>query len=224
MKSISRITVVVGGLGALAIVVVLAGLLLVIQPQRAKADATGAKIAAAQRELASLHAGGTTHIPSIRAAELFQLSRAMPDGSDVPGIVLNLAQLADSSSVSLVSVKPSTPATLTNGATALPLSVTVDGNWSGVTRFLHNVRLQVRVRGSGLNVTGRLFDIDSIQLQPGAQGKGMEAVLSINAFSYGKPVPPAASPTTTSTTTTTTTTTTPASASEQAAGTTGTGS
>lgn len=224
MKRPDTVKLVAGGLAALGAVVALAGLLVVVQPQRAKAHSLDAQIGKAQLELASLHGGGTKS-PTIRAAELFQLSRAMPDHIDMPGILLDLARLAEASSVTLVAVRPSTPAALADGSMAVPLSVTVNGSWAGVSRFLRNVRLQVQEKGARLAVAGRLFDIDSIQLDPGQKGDGLEAVLSLSAFVYGKPVAPAPAPTTTgSTTTTTSTTTTPSSGAQQAAGSAGAGS
>jgi Tfp pilus assembly protein PilO len=191
-----------------------------VQPQRKKAASLNEQIANAQAELAGLQSGGTKR-PTIRAAELFQLARAMPDTPDVAGMLLDLSRLADQSRVELVSVQPSTPAALADGSTAVPLRVTVDGSWTTITDFLGAMRRQVQVHGGKLSVGGRLFDVDSVQVaQSQDKKRAIEAQLTVNAFVYGASgVPGAATPTST----TTTTTTTSSSESQQAAGATPTG-
>jgi Tfp pilus assembly protein PilO len=207
-------------LGALAAVVALAGVLLVVQPQRAKISKLDAEIGTNQAELAGLSAGGTKR-PSIRAAELFQLSRAMPDTPDVPGMLLDLARLADQSGVKLVSVQPSTPTVLSDGSTALPLNVIVQGSWSTITNFLRNTRQQVQMHGTNVTVGGRLFTVDSVQIsapQTKQSGSAIQGQLILNAFVYGTASVPAATSGTSTTSTSTTTTTTSSSGSQQAAG------
>jgi Tfp pilus assembly protein PilO len=183
----SRLAVV--GLAALAVVVALAGFLLAVKPQRSHARTLDGEIASAQLRLVSLHAA-PAHAPDLHEADLFQLARAMPDDADVAGILLDLSRVAGASKTTLVAVKPSTTVALPDGSTAVPLSITVDGTWARISRFLHVLRQQVRVHGSRLVVHGRAFDVDQIQLQSG-KGAALEAVLTLSAFAYGTATTPA---------------------------------
>jgi hypothetical protein len=180
------------GLGVLAIVTAAAGLLLAVLPQRS-------------------HAG---RLDAIRAAQLFQLARAMPDNSDMPSIVNDLARAADLSSVTIVSISQQPQVAQPDGAMALPMQVTVSGGWNGMAAFLRTLRGDVQAGTQRLLVNGRLFTIDNVDLTAGGAsttGNAPEvtAILRLNAFSYG-----VATTQTTSTgpSTTTTTTTTPGSA------------
>jgi hypothetical protein len=220
VKSLDRAMLVVVALGVLAALIAAAGFVLAVEPQRSKAASVQHQIAAAEVQLTSLHAGGP-HGPSIRAAQLYQLAQAMPDEPDLPGVLLDLGRQADTSRVALVGITPLTTATLSDGSTAIPLTVTVNGSWAGITAFLRAMRDQVQVHGKRLSVTGRIFDVDKVQIQsgqtggtPGAPNAGqIQAILTMNAFAYGAPGSGAASTTGTTTTgTTTTTTTTPSSA------------
>ncbi len=183
------------------------GFLLLIQPQRHHAQALVGQIADAQAQLASLRqsAAGT---PVVGASEVFQLAQAMPANDDVAGILLNLSRLARASKLKLVAVRPAPRVTLATGAAAVPISVTLDGSWRGVSSFLRAARQQVALRGTGLAVRGRLFDVDSIQVTASSPPNELEAVLALSAFDYGAPPSPSATAGAGDGSTTTTTTTT----------------
>lgn len=220
-KDLNTTVVTIGGLGVLALVVALAGFLLVVRPQFSKSAKLDDQIASAQLELAGMRTGSAKK-PDIKAADLFQLARAMPDTPDMPGLLLELSHLANASSVELAGLQPGPAAALTDGATAIPLQLTVQGSWSNVTTFLRNLRDNVRARAGRLAVAGRLFDVDSVQITPATAGPAsdIQAVLAVNAFQYG--VASAAPPS--STTTTTTSSSSSSSSSQKAAGPTGGGS
>jgi hypothetical protein len=217
-------TLAVAGFALLALVVAGAGFLLMVQPQRSKARSVGKQIAAAQAQLESLHSGSGPP-PAIRAADLFRLAHAMPGVDDMAGVVLDLSQLAANSKLKLVSIRPSPRVALADGSSALPISVTVDGNWKGLSAFLKTVRRRVELAGrNSLAVTGRLYDIDNVQVQSAPTPNELEAVLTMDAFDYGAPPSPtatagAANGSTSAGATTTTTTTTSGSGAPQAAGT-----
>ncbi len=198
----------------LAIAVGGGGYLMLVKKERERAHALVGQIADANSQLASLResAHGT---PVVGASEVFQLAQAMPTNDDVAGILLDLSRLAKASKLKLVAVRPSPRVTLTDGASAVPLSITLDGTWSGLSSFLRATRGQVAVHGAGLTVTGRLFDVDSVTVTSATQTSQteIEATLTLNAFDYGAaPSPSATAGTTAGNTTTTTTPTTTASA------------
>lgn len=199
----------------LAVVVGLAGLLLAVLPQRSKTHQIDGQIAALQTKLATLHAS-SSRAPALRAADLFQLARAMPDSTDMPSVVLDLARAAGQSKVTLTSITPSAPLVQTDGSSAVPIHVVVDGKWAGIASFLRTLRLEVRATGEKLSVDGRLFVVDNVQLSTTGTD-AVEATLNVNAFSYGVAPPPVD----TSTTGTTPTTQSSPSGGVQAAGTTG---
>lgn len=203
------------GLVALGLLVGVLGLFTAVLPQQSKAKQLDAQLVAAQAKLVSVHGARG---PVIRAADLFQLARAMPDQEDMPGILVNIARVAQAAGVTVSAVQPGAAVAQTDGATAIPLKVSVNGSWSGVTAFLHGLRTQVQVRKNGarLKTTGRLFVIDSVQLA-GASGTPapgdvstaeVNANLELSAFTYGIALPP---PAVTTTGTTTTTSSPPAS-------------
>lgn len=227
MKAKRQQLFVVVGLVALGVVVAVAGLLLAVLPQRAKAHSLDAEIAQTQSKLVTLRSQ-THRGPVIKAAQLFQLARAMPDSTDMPGLIVDLSRAAADANVSLVSVGPQQAVVQPDGASGFPMRVSISGSWNGIADFLHALRSNVRVNGGGkLFVDGRLFTVDSVQLAPNATAVGapgvatgpkgeLTASLSVNAFSYGLPAP-----TTAATTDSTGTTTTTTSGSVSAAGSTG---
>lgn len=226
IKALDRAKLTLGGLGLVAVIVGLAGFMLVVQPQRSKISSLNGQISSQQLELANLHTRSHNGKPDLQAAELFQLSRAMPDTVDQAGIVLTLAQLAERAGVKLASIQPSTIVTLSDGAQAIPITVVVDGKWNSVSAFLADIRNQVRTKGKLFTVAGRLFDIDTIQVGNSQSHAGsstatpsaalIQVQLGLNAFAYGIPPAPAAPSSTTTTSTTPST-----SSSQQAAGATG---
>ncbi|HVW89088.1 MAG TPA: type 4a pilus biogenesis protein PilO [Gaiellaceae bacterium] len=213
MKRRERILVV--AIAVLAIVVLGAGGFFVVLPQRSQTHTLDGKIAEAQAQLLALHRSGTRGVPTVDAVSVYDLTRAMPDSDDMPDALVELARLASASKATLAGVRPAAATVLSNGSSALPIQLTVNGSWQAVSGFLARLRNEVEPDGSTWRVHGRLFEIDTVQLTP--EGDGLQALLGISAFDYGTP---AAHPTTT----TTTTTTTPAPSSEQAAGLPGEGS
>jgi Tfp pilus assembly protein PilO len=225
------------GLVALGVVVAVAGVLLAVLPQRSHVRKLDAQIATAQTKLATLRAE-SHHGPLIRAAQLYQLARAMPNNTDMPGLILDLSRAAQDSRVTLLSVGPGQAIVQPDGSSGLPLKVTISGSWNDITAFLHALRSNVRVNGGKLSVDGRMFTVDNVGLAPNAATAGapapgtsgtpgvatgpkgeLTATLSVNAFSYG--VPPLPTVTTTTNGTTTTSTTPSSSGSVSAAGSTG---
>jgi Tfp pilus assembly protein PilO len=224
VRSVSQQTIAVVAFGVLAVLVAAIGFLAVVHPQQTKARTLDTKIANAQTQYVAMHEQGHEK-PDLRTAELFQLSRAMPESDDMPGILVDLSRLSGVSSVTLTAVQPSPRIALPDGSSALPIRVTVNGTWTQVAGFIRRLNAQVRTGDHKLSVAGRLFDIDTIQITSGASGSAsqIEAVLTMSAFDYGAPPSPTAA-LGSAASSTTTTTTTPTSSSQQAAGAPGAGS
>ena len=146
--------------------------------------------------------------PPVHANDIFQMTKAMPNSDDWPGILIAVTKLADESKVKLTSIQPGhdTPAA---GWTAVPLTVNVSGSYASVTRFLQKIKHTVVVTPTKLDVNSRLFVANGVVLTT-PDGKSVGATITMSAFDYtpAAPAPPPAPTGTTSTGTTATTTTT----------------
>jgi hypothetical protein len=205
-SSLSKEKVALIAVPALGLILGLLGYLVLVSPQKSKAAHLATQLDAARTQVVTAKARPKPVVPSAHAADIFRLTKAMPDSSDFSGVLLELARVARESSVSLQSVKPSPAVPMTQGYGALPLDVTVDGTFGHVSGFLQRLRQAVSIDRRGrLHVTGRLIVADQVGLTS-SDGRTVQATLSMNAFVYGLTPPPA--PTTTDATDTTQTTTT----------------
>ncbi len=200
---------------AIAVVVPLllaaAGWFLVVSPQRARAGDLDGEIAAVEKRLAdhrlaTLRAGS---VPKIEVADLFRLSKAMPDRADMSGVLLELNRIAADTGITFESISPQTAVPI-SGYQAVPIQLTFKGNFYNLSDFLYRLRTLVHVSDGRLAATGRLFAIDTLDFAESQEGfPRITATLVVDAFVYGTGAPATATPTTTSTTTTTTTPTPP---------------
>jgi type II secretory pathway pseudopilin PulG len=206
----------------------LGGWFMLIGPQRSKATELDTQIADANNAISAARALTleAKKGAQIRVADLFRLTKAMPDQTDMPGILLQLTQVAEDSGISFEQITPSTTATPVSGYLAIPITVEFRGNFYDLSDFLYRLRNLVDVRRGALDATGRLFAIDSIEFAEAPPPPGfpeISAHLVIDAFVFGTgtapTVPgPTGAPTTGATgttgptgpTTTAPTTTTPA--------------
>jgi hypothetical protein len=181
----------------LALAVAGGGYLLAVAPQRSQATALESDLAPAQVRLATLERE-RAHPASLHAADLFRLAKAMPAGSDVPGILVELGAAARASSVTLVSVTPGAAAAGPQGSTAIPLSLVLRGRYAGVSGFLRRLRGAVALHAGRPVVGGRLFLVDQVQLTAGT-GREVNGTLDLKALAYGTAAPAPAATTTTTT-------------------------
>jgi Tfp pilus assembly protein PilO len=206
-----------------ALVAGVAGWFLLVSPKRADAkrlqgeiDATQAQIAA--YHAASLQAKGRT---PVNVADLFRLSKAMPDRADMSGVLLQLNQIAADTGITFQSISPQTSVPI-SGYQAMPIQLTFEGNFYNLADFLFRLRNLVSVQHGQLSATGRLFAIDTLSFSQSQEGfPQIAATLVVDAFVYGTQTPATATPTTTTATTpgstTGATTTTPAAGSDATA-------
>lgn len=200
---------------AVALVLVLAVTYLVlIRPKGKEASDLDAQIAdlETQAALVTHDSGKPEPKVQIDVADIIRLAKAMPDGSDMAGIMLELNAIASSSGVSFVAIQPSDPLAL-GQYSAQPINLTFDGNYYDLTDFLYRLRSLVSVKDGVLDASGRLYTLDSLDLheEPDSKFPNIEAVLTLSAYSYGAeavPVVPGAPPATTSRSTDTTQTST----------------
>jgi len=192
----------------------LLGYLLLISPQRSSTANLQKQIESTQASIIAARAENSKakHAPKIRTAELFRLTKAMPDRVDQADMVLELSQTAQQAGIRFDSIKPGIPV-VESGYQAIPIELMFNGNYYALSDFLFRLRNLVDVHRGALDATGRLFTIDTISFAEGApRFPQISAKLNVVAFVYGTSIPapvPLSATTTTSTTTTSSTTTTP---------------
>jgi hypothetical protein len=166
------------------------GYFLVLGPQRSKAASLDTQIADTN---SSIDAARALTLEAkkgakIRVADLYRLTKAMPDQVDMADIILELNQVADDSGVTFEQISPSTTATPISGYLAIPITVEFQGNFYDLADFLYRLRNLVDVRHGTLDATGRLFAIDEVDFAEAPPPPGfpqIRAHLVIDAFVYG---------------------------------------
>ena len=197
------------GIAVFGLVLGLGSYMILVAPQKSKAVALAGAVDAAESSLYVVQHNPHPHVQkpkplAVEAADLFRLTKAMPDSADVPGILLSLMRLAKANSVELLSVQPAaTGAPTPQGYSTVPVTVTLHGKFADMASFLQRLRQSVVVTHNHLKVTNRLFIPNQISLTT-ADGLTVNASISLAAFVYGVPPPPSATPTSTTDTTTTT--------------------
>ena len=171
------------------LLVVVASWLLLVSPQRSKANRLDRDIASVQQQIDERQAALASPKANIhvRASDVFRLTRAMPDTTDMSGIIVALNHLAGAHHLGFNSIQPS-PLVAQTGFNVQPVSVELEGRFADVDKFLGGVRKLVRIQNHRLAVTGRLFSVDSVELaQPTAHEKtfpNVKATLTIDAFMF----------------------------------------
>jgi hypothetical protein len=193
------------GVGLLLLAIV--GWVAFVSPQRTKASSLQGDIESTRNEIAQNRALSRSNAPkvAVRLADVFRLTKAMPDGVDMPGILLELNRVAGHSGISFESISPQAEASV-NGYQMLPIEVVFTGNYYELSDFLYRVRNLVEVHRGELAANGRLFTVDAINFVEGPDRfPQLQATMTVNAFVYGSGaasggVPSGATPTTTGTT------------------------
>jgi Tfp pilus assembly protein PilO len=186
-------TGVVGLAVALAVVIGAGGWFLLVGPKRSTATELDGKIAGVQTEIQerrALLAAPEANV-KFRASDLFRLTKAMPDSGQTAGVLLEINRLAGLREIAFTSIRPDAPVALT-GYTVHPFTVTLEGRFGNISRFLGDVRRLVQVRKHRLDARGRLFAVDSVSLgkpETKEDFPNVKATVTINAFVYGGSAP-----------------------------------
>lgn len=186
---------------------------LVLKPKQDEAGRLDEEIAQLKTEIdAAMAARQAPKAPDvkIRVADLFRLTKAMPDEDDMPGIILELNSVASAAGIEFVSVSPLDPVAAA-GFSRVPINLTFEGNFYDLTDFLFRLRNLVIVQDGELEAEGRLFALESVVIQEGRDKfPEIQAALTVSAYVYAPTSTDAdAAATTTPTTPTTPTTTAP---------------
>jgi type IV pilus assembly PilO-like protein len=202
----AKIGLVVAGV-LLALIV---GYFVLISPKRSDVSSLKQQIAAARNDIAEARGVKTPSQPQIKVADLFRLSRAMPDTADIPGVLLQLSNVAAETGVSFQSITPHDP--VAYGAyEQISIDLTFEGRFYDLSDFLYRLRNLVSVHNGVLDATGRMFSVTSITFNQGTLSfPQVRAGLTVSAYVYGNGTPPPVPTGVASGTGPTQTTTTPA--------------
>jgi hypothetical protein len=218
MTARDRNIVVVIGLAAL----IGAFWFLVFSPRRAEVAKLDKQIATAQQERDTAVTSVAQARTAQRTfgddrATIARLGKAVPTDDDTASLVYQLESAAGVSHVDFHSFQlgggssagSSAPAPATQSATAelppgavvgpaglskLPFSLTFEGDYFGLEKFLRRMHAFTSVQGNAIRVNGRLMAVDGIALIPGPKGfPQLQANLTASAF-LAPPAPAAPAP------------------------------
>jgi Tfp pilus assembly protein PilO len=191
---------------ALALLIVAAiGFFLLVKPKMDESSTLDERIAEFQSKIdVALAAQRASGGEAIKVADLFRVTKAMPDTTDMSSVILELNTVATASGVEFISIAPQASVAREGGFLAVPIKLTFEGSYYDLTDFLFRLRNLVIVRDGQLESSGRLFTLDALDLHEGSLGfPQVQAAITLSAYSYS-PAPAAVAPATTPPATTTT--------------------
>jgi Tfp pilus assembly protein PilO len=173
---------------------------LALAPKRAQADELAQQVATQQAQLAQTQSLIATYRGAQSAykgnyATFVRLGKAVPSDDDTRSLVVQLDAAAKRSGVDFDNID------VTSGsASAMPFTFSFTGTFGTLGNFLSRLERFVTLKGDSVLVNGRLMRLDSISLQPAADGwPGLSAQINASSFIVPEAQAPAASSTSTTT-------------------------
>jgi hypothetical protein len=180
------------------LLVVAAMWFLLVAPQRTKATELEAQVATSRSELSQrrIALASPSASVTVRPGDLYRLTKALPNETDMAGILLDVNRLAGRNELEFRSITPAAPV-LGTGYLQQPLAVVVQGRFSNISRFLGDLRALVSVRHERLDARGRLYSVTQVDMGSPEGAKTFPVVLAkvtLNAFAFSAPAPTATTP------------------------------
>ena len=199
---------------AIALLLVLgAGWLLVVSPERKQAATLDAQVSTARAQLASAktqvaNASGAQAKYESAYTSIVSLGKAVPASQEVPSLIYQIAQATHQKHVEFQSITsgsgssgsgstPTAAAAAAGGFTQMPFTFVFNGNFFALYNLFQQLDgFTVRSASGGLTVSGRLLTIQSVKLVPStssssgrSSGKGGSEELSgtVTATAYVLP-------------------------------------
>lgn len=169
---------------------------MLVAPKRALATELEAEVAATELAVSAARAAATAppDAQPIAVADIFRLAEAMPAVPDMPGILLELARIADETGIAFKSITPQT-STVEGDYQIVPIDLVFDGNFYELSDLLFRLRTLVGVRHGELEATGRLFSVKAIAFAESPEAfPEITASLTLNAYVYGTEAPASSLP------------------------------
>jgi hypothetical protein len=169
---------------------------MIVAPKRSLASELEAEVVTTQQSLATARAAAIAppDAQPIAVADIFRLAKAMPAVPDMPGILLELARIAEETGIEFQSISPEA-STVEGDYQVVPIGLIFDGNFYELSDLLFRLRTLVGVRHGELEATGRLFSVEKIDFAEAPDGfPEISANLTLNAYVYGTDTPASALP------------------------------
>jgi len=182
-----KAVIALGAVGAVALLA--AAWFLAVSPQQSKADDLDRQVSAAQGELVQrkLELATPSAPLTVKAGDTFRLAKALPDATNMAGMILDLNRLAGRHKLVFTSITPSTPLTAT-GFIAQPVGIEVQGRFTDVSRFLGDLRGLVRVQKRRLDARGRLYSTTIVNLTEGdSKFPNVKAAVTVESYTFFAP-------------------------------------
>lgn len=197
-------------MGVIVLVVLAAGWVAVVSPERGKASKLSAQVSAAQTSLSEAE----SKLASARTAQsqyatayasVVNLGKAVPPSEEVPSLIEQLAHASDQKSVQFASIVNSTTSgsasssasaassAAASGFTQLPFTFVFEGSFFDLEHLFRQLTDFTTTTSTGdLEVSGRLLTLQSVKLAPAPSaevGKSTAATLTgtITATAYVLP-------------------------------------
>jgi hypothetical protein len=171
---------------------------MLVAPKRALASELEAEVAATELAVSVARAAATAppDTQPIAVADIFRLAKAMPAVTDMPGILLELARIADETGIEFQSITPEA-STVEGDYQVVPIGLAFDGNFYELSDLLFRLRTLVGVRRGELEATGRLFSVEMLDFTESPDGfPEITATLTVNAYVFGTDAPASSLPAT----------------------------
>jgi hypothetical protein len=170
------------------------GYFVLISPKRSAASELATQAASTEDEIQARriaqHQAPTAE--PIRAADLFRVTKAMPNRSDMPGVLLELNRIARETGIRFESIAPQDGVDA-GGYLRQPIDLVFEGNFYELSDFLYRLRTLVAVQNGELRATGRLFTVRTLSFVEGDRAfPQIKATLGVDAYVYGTGAPAAA--------------------------------
>lgn len=172
---------------AIALLIVAAiGFFLLVKPKMNESATLDERIAEFQSKIdVALAAQRASGGEAIKVADLFRVTKAMPDTTDMSSVILELNAVATSAGVEFISIAPQPPVAGASGYQTVPIKLTFEGSYYDLTDFLFRLRNLVIVRDGELESAGRLFTLDALDLHEGSLGlPQVQAAITVSAYTY----------------------------------------
>ena len=173
---------------------------LVVAPQRSQANELVGKVNVAEGELAQRRVALAHPSASVtvKPSDLYRLTKALPDGTDMSSILIDVDQIARDNNLAFTSITPASPVSGT-GYMQQPLAVVVQGRFASISRFLAELRSLVSVHGGRLDARGRLYTVSKVDVNAPdspAVYPIVKAAVTLNAYSFSQAAPTTTLPST----------------------------
>ena len=170
------------------------GYFVLISPKRSAATELATQVASTESEIQARRIAQhqTPTAEPIRAADLFRVTKAMPNKSDMPGVLLELNRIARETGIRFESIAPGDGIDA-GGYLRQPIDLVFEGNFYELSDFLYRLRTLVAVQNGELRATGRLFTVRTLSFVEGDRAfPQIKATLGVDAYVYGTGAPSAA--------------------------------